>query len=78
MIFASNRREFFFARKTQMPHSLLWLAAVQIVKRIKNLPGPAPKGRFISTEAVESIIGQVREPQETSGEFNIRGDPALG
>jgi len=67
-----------FTAKTKTPHSLLWLAAIQIVERIKNLPGLASKSSFIATEAVEGIIGQIAEPQETTCELNIRSNLALG
>ena len=60
------------------PHSLLWLAAIQIVERNKNLPGLTPKDSFVATEAVESIIRQITQPQETTGELNIRNHLALG
>jgi len=61
-----------------MPDSLLWLAAIQIVEGNKNLPGLTPKDSFIATEAVESITRQIAEPQETTGELNIRSNLALG
>src|SRR5262249_9397301 len=53
------------------PHSLLRFAAIQVVECIKNLRGLAPKNRLIATEAVESIIRQIAEPQETTCELNI-------
>jgi hypothetical protein len=37
-----------------------------------------PKDSFIATEAVERTIGQIAEPQETTGELNIRSNLALG
>jgi hypothetical protein len=52
--------------KTETPHSLLWLAAIQIVERKQNLPGLTPKSSFITTEAVESIIGQIAEPHDAT------------
>jgi hypothetical protein len=51
--------------------------AIQIVERKQNLPGLAPKSSFIATEAVEGIIGQIAEPQETTCELNIRSNLAL-
>ncbi len=60
-------------KKTDTARSFLWLAAIQIVERIKNLPGLAPKGRFVAAEAVKRIIGEVREPQETPGEITPMG-----
>ena len=59
-------------------HSLMRLAAIQIVERKYNLPGLTPKSGFIATEAVEGIIGQIAEPQETTCELNIRSNLALG
>src|SRR6516165_10707965 len=41
---------------------LLRFAAVQFFKRVQHPTGLAPKGRFIATEAVEGIIGQIAEP----------------
>jgi hypothetical protein len=54
------------------------LAAIQIAERKQNLPGLTPKSGFIATEAVEGIIGQIAEPQETTGELNIRSNLTLG
>ena len=67
-----------FTTKTETPHSLLWLAAIQIVVRKLNLPSLAPKNCFIATETVEGIIGQIAEPQKTTCELNIRSNLALG
>jgi hypothetical protein len=53
------------------------LAAIQIVERKQNLSGLAPESGFIATEAVESIIGQIAEPQETTCELNISSNRAL-
>jgi hypothetical protein len=63
--------------KAETPHSLLWFAAIQIVECIKNLPGLAPKNSFMATEAVESIIRQIAEPQEATCELNIRNNLPL-
>ena len=63
--------------KTDTPHSLLWFAAIQIVECIKNLPGLAPKNTLVATEAVESIIRQIAEPQEATCELNIRNNLTL-
>jgi hypothetical protein len=43
----------------------------------KNLPGLARKSTFIATEAVEPIIGQIAESQETTCELNIWTSLAL-
>ncbi len=67
-----------FIAKPDTPHSHLWLAAIQVVERIKNLPGLAPEGGFISAEAVEGIVGQIAEPQETTCELKIESNLALG
>jgi hypothetical protein len=50
------------------------LAAIQIVERKQNLPGLTPKSGFIATDK----IGQIAEPQETTGELNIRSNLGLG
>jgi hypothetical protein len=39
--------------KTEAPHSLLWLAAIQIVERKQNLPDLAPKPCFIAAQAIK-------------------------
>jgi hypothetical protein len=67
-----------FDAKTEAPHSLLWLAAIQIVERKQNLPDLAPKDSFIATEAVEGIVGQIAEPQEATCELNIKNNLTLG
>jgi hypothetical protein len=48
-----------FTAKKETPPSLLWLAAIQIVECIKDLPGLTPKDTFVATEAIEGIIGQI-------------------
>ena len=70
--------ECLFAAKTHTPHSLLWFAPIQIVERKQNLPGLTPKVSFIATEAVEGIIGQIAEPQETTSELNVRCNLVFG
>jgi hypothetical protein len=52
----------------------MWLTAIQIAERKQNLPGLTPKGSFIATEAVEGIIRQIAEPQETTRELSIRSN----
>jgi hypothetical protein len=56
----------------------MWLTAIQIAERKQNLPGLTPKSGFIATEAVEGMIGQIAEPQETMCELNIRSNLVLG
>jgi hypothetical protein len=63
-----------FTAKSETPPSLLWLAAIQIVERKQNLPGLAPKDSFIATKAVERIVGEIAEAQETTRKLNV---PAL-
>jgi len=70
--------ECLFTAKIKTPHSLPWLAAIQIVEREKDLPSLTPEGSFIATEAVEGIIGQITEPQKTACQLNIRRNLALG
>src|SRR5215469_6433889 len=48
------------------------------VERKYNLSSLTPKRGFIATEAVEGIIGQIAEPQETTCELNTRSNLALG
>ena len=76
-LFAPDASECLSAGKTETPHSLLWFASIQIVERKQNLPGLAPKNSFIATEAVESIIRQIAEPQEATCELNIRNNLTL-
>jgi hypothetical protein len=66
------------AATTKTPHSLLWFAVIQIVERIKKLPGLAPKHSFLATEAVEGTIGQIAEPQENNVRTQDRGHPDFG
>ena len=61
-----------------MSHSLMRFAAIQIVERKYYLPSLTPESSFIATEAVEGVIGQIAEPQETMCELNIRSNLALG
>jgi hypothetical protein len=61
-----------------MSHSLMRLAAIQIVERKQNLPGLTSKSGFIATEAVKGIIGQIAEPQETTCELDNQEQPGFG
>jgi hypothetical protein len=45
----------------EMAPSILWFAAIQDIKSKKDLSGLAPKGCFISAEAVERVVGQIGE-----------------
>jgi hypothetical protein len=47
------------AAEMETAPSVLWFAAVQSVKRNQDLADLAPKGPFISAEAVERVIGQI-------------------
>jgi hypothetical protein len=67
-----------FTTKTETPPSLLRFAAIQIVEREQYLPGLAPKDSFIATEAVEGIVRQIAEPQETTRKLNVRSNLASG
>ena len=53
------------------------LPEIQIVERKQNLPSLTPKDSFIATKAVEGIIGQIAEPQETTRKLNGRSNLAL-
>jgi hypothetical protein len=46
----------------------LWFAA--IIKRKQDLADLAPKGCFISAEAVERVVGQVGETQKATRELS--------
>jgi hypothetical protein len=56
----------------------LWFAAIQAIERIEDLASLAPKGCFIAAQTIDRVIGQIAEPQETTREFKIRSNQALG
>ena len=66
------------AADTERTTSVLRFAAIQGIKRKQDLADLAPKGRFISAEAIERVIGQVGEmqeaPRELSGGMDDRFD----
>ena len=49
------------AADTETAPSVLWFAAIQGIKRNQDLADLAPKGCFISAEAVERVVGQIGE-----------------
>jgi hypothetical protein len=53
-----------------MAPSIPWFAATQDIKCERNLTGLAPKGCFISAEAVESAVRQLGETQKATRELN--------
>ena len=57
-----------FAEAETAP-SIPWLAAIQGIKSKKDLAGLAPKGCFISAEAVEHVVGQIGESQKATREL---------
>ena len=71
-------REYLLAADTETAPSIPWFAAIQGIKSKKDLAGLAPKGCFISAEAVERVVGQIGETQkatrELSGRIDIRFD----
>jgi hypothetical protein len=64
--------------KTGAAPSFLWFAAIQGIKRLDDLASLAPGGSFIATDSIERVIGQIAEPQETTREFKIGSNQALG
>ena len=60
------------------PDSFMRFAAIQIVERKYNLRSLTPERGFIAAKAVEGIIGQIAEPQETTRELSVRSNLALG
>jgi hypothetical protein len=52
-----------------MAPSIPWFAAIQGIKSKKDLAGLAPKGSFISAEAVECVVGQIGESQKATREL---------
>ena len=55
-----------------MAPSIPWFAATQNIKCEQNLTGLAPKGCFLSAEAVESAVRQIGETQKAARELNGR------
>jgi hypothetical protein len=51
--------------------SLLWLAAIKSLERVKNPPGLSPQGSFIAAETIQREIGQVGQTQKTASELDI-------
>ena len=55
---------------TETAPSVLWFAAIQGIKRKQDLAVLAPKGCFISAEAVERVVGQIGETQKATRELS--------
>jgi len=62
-------REFLSAAYTEAAPSLPRFTAIQGIQGKKDLPGLAPKGCFISAEAVDRVVGHIGEPQKAKREF---------
>jgi len=60
-----------FPSKPSTAPSLLWLAAIQYFKRVKDSAGLAPKSRFVTAEPIEREVGKVSETQKATGELDI-------
>ncbi len=60
------------AADTETPPSILWFAAIQDIKGKEDLAGLAPKGCFISAEAVECLVRQIGETQAELGKLARR------
>ena len=43
-----------------------WFTAIQSIESKENLAGLPPKGCFVSAEAVERIVGQIRQTQKAT------------
>ena len=54
--------------------SFLWFAAIQGIERKQDLADLAPKGCFISAEAVEREVGQIGKTQKATRELSGRID----
>jgi hypothetical protein len=50
--------------------SILRFVAIQGIKRKEDLADLAPKGCFISAEAIERVIGQIGETQKATRELS--------
>src|SRR5580692_9535074 len=58
------------AAETETAASILWFAAIQGIKPKQDLADLAPKGRLISAEALERVVGQIRETQKATRELS--------
>jgi hypothetical protein len=67
-------RQFLAFADMHMAPSFLRFAAIQGIERKYDLTDLAPKGCFISAEAVEGEIGQIGKTQKAPREFSGRID----
>ena len=63
-------RRFLPVADTETAPSLLWLATIQCIESKQDLAGLAPKGCFISAEAIEREVGQIGETQKATREVS--------
>ena len=54
--------------------SFLRFAAIQGIECKQDLANVAPKGCFISTEAIERVVGQIGETQKATRELSVMID----
>ena len=62
------------AAEMETAASFLWFAAIQDIEHKQDLAGLAPKGRIVSAEAIERIVGQIGETQKATREVSARID----
>jgi hypothetical protein len=62
-------REFLSAAYAEAAPSIPRFTAIQGIQGKKDLPGLAPKGCFISAEAVDRVVGHIGKSQKAKREF---------
>ena len=63
-------QEFSPTADTETALSIPWFAAIQGIKRKQNVAGLAPKGCFISAEAIDRVVSQIGETQKATRELS--------
>ena len=67
-------RQFSPATDTETAPSVLWFATIQCIESKQDLAGLAPKGCFVSAEAIEREVGQIGETERAVHEIGVRID----
>jgi hypothetical protein len=67
-------RQLLSAADAETAPSFLRFAAIQCIKRKKDLTDVAPKGCFISTEAIEGVVGQIGKSQKATRKLSVMID----
>ena len=72
IVVASVGRPVLPATDTETARSLLWFATIQCIEGKQDLADLAPKGCFISAEAIEREVRQIGETQKATREVGSR------